>query len=193
MKTNICFLLFAPACLIFASCGNESSENNQLKDGDIIWYPDTVAFKEAWQMEEKQMRDDLFAADTMYNQLGLDTFELTYRMCLECPDWIDFSKLELDCKECSDFYIEPADPSLKIPEELFIYEWVNTVRFYGVRVPEMGIPSSKKFSYLHATPWTIVKYYGYEVIRPYKIWAPRPKIFDEIEDTVEVPLTVTIQ
>lgn len=188
MKTTATQFILLIIVVTLASCANDPK---QLKDGDTIFYPDTVAFKESWKMEEKVMREDLFVADTFYNALGLDTFELSYWPC-DCPDWIDLAKVHLDCKECSDFYIEPADLSLKFPDEFIVHD--NTVRFYGVRIPEMGLPKYKEFPSQGQRPmWTIIKYYGYEVVRPYKVWTPRPVFYDELNDTIDVPLVVTFQ
>lgn len=164
MKTKVNqFILFLTLFLV--SCGNDV----QLKDGDTASLPDTTAFKNSWKMEEHQMLNELFTADTFYNPLGLDTFELTYSMC-DCPDWIDRTKGDIDCKECTDFYIEPADSSLKLPGDFHVSG--NTVRFYGVIIPAKVLPAGREFTVPNPPPWTVIRYYGYEVIRPYNIWGP---------------------
>jgi hypothetical protein len=173
--------------LLFAlSCGNDSSGYH---DGDTIFFPDTAGFKRAWNMTEQQMSDELFIADVSYNQLELDTFELTYTPC-DCPDWIDQSKLHLECKECSDFYVDPAAPPLLLPEEFLVSG--NTVRFYGVRIPGMNLPAQREFKTSDPPAWTVIRYYGYEVIRPYKIRGPQMKIFSAEGDTLRPELTLTI-
>ena len=185
MKTRLNLLIIPTFLLLITSCGNDVNYN----PGDTISIPDTNAFKKTWKMEEKKMLSDLFTRDTFYNQLGLDTFELSYSMC-DCPDWIDRSKLGLDCKECSDFYVEPADPSLEFPLEFFVSG--NTVRFYGVRIPGFGLPAGRKFTVPDPPAWTVIRYYGYEVIRPYKIWGPEMKEFQEPDDTLESNVILTV-
>lgn len=190
MLRKTSFLLLIITVLgIITSC-NDVDNERQLKDGDTIFFPDTAAFIREWKIVEHQMRADLFARDSMYNQLPFDTLELTYSMC-DCPDWVDRTKGDIECKECTDFYIEPADSTLELPGE--IYTSATTVRFYGVVIPGMNLPNGRKFTVPNPPSWTVFRYYGYEILRPYKIWAPRPKIWDELEDAVEVPLTVTIQ
>jgi hypothetical protein len=172
--------------LICNSCSGPTAPH---KNGDTIFFPDTTAFIQSWKMNEKQMRGDLFTADTTCNQLGLDTFELTYRPC-ECPDWIDMNKVALDCKECSDFYVDPADPSLVFPDAFLVHG--NTVRFFGVRIPEMGLPVHREFENSNPPKWTVIKYYGYEVVRPYRVWGPRPRFYDQLNDSIDTPLELTI-
>lgn len=191
MKPPLNYLIFFCIAICISSCGvnNESNGNAGLKDGDTIFFPDTTAFIASWKMNEKQMLSDLFAKDSAYNQLGLDTFELSYSPC-DCPDWIDLKKVHLDCKECSDFYTDPADNSLKFPNEFLVHG--NTVRFFGVRIPEMGLPEHREFEDPHPPKWTVIRYYGYEVVRPYKIWGPRPRIYSQLNDTVDLPMELTI-
>ena len=134
------------------------------------------------------MQSESFARDSFYNQLGLDTFELTYTPC-DCPDWIDVSKLSLECKECSDFYVDPNDGYLMLPNEFFVAG--NVVRFFGVRVPGMNLPLTKEFMLPDPLAWTVIHYYGYEVRRPYKVWGHSMKQYQN-GDTIAVPVAVTI-
>jgi hypothetical protein len=182
-------MLLVAAVLLLQSC-SDGSPDTATEDGDTIFYPDTVAFRQNWKLQQNVMREDLFTADTFYNQLGLDTFELTYTPC-DCPDWIDQSKAELECKECSDFYVDPADVSLNIPENLFVNG--NRIIFYGVRIPEMNIPANKKFTTPNPPRWTVIRYYGYKVTQPYKIWGPPMKVFRLPDDTIEIPVTLLMQ
>jgi hypothetical protein len=164
MKTSLTLFIVTLQVVLFSSCGSD-----QANSGDKNSLSDTTAFKQSWKMQESIMLNELFAADTFYNQLGLDTFELTYTPC-DCPDWIDVAKLPLDCKECSDFYVDPADHSLALPEEFMVAG--NVVRYYAVRIPGMNLPSTKKFQRSDPPAWTVVRYYGYQIIRPYKIMGP---------------------
>lgn len=186
MKTRVNLFILLGTILLLSSCGSET----QLKDGDTIFFPDTTAFKNSWKMEERAMMNDLFEKETFYNQLGLDTFELSYSMC-DCPDWIDRSKVHLDCKECSDFYIEAATSSLELPSNF--HTSGNTVRFYGVLIPGKNLPQHREFTVPDPPAWTVIRYYGYEVVRPYQIWGPKMKEFQEPSDTLEYTLRLTIQ
>ena len=136
------------------------------------------------------MRSDLFAADSSYNQLGLDTFELTYMQC-DCPDWYDASTLYLNCKECSEFYVEPADPMLAFPQPFLVSR--NIVRFYGVRIPGLNLPANRKFNEPNPPAATVFRYYGYEVLRPYKIWGSQMKRFLDPADTIMEDVKLTIR
>lgn len=185
MKTRIQLIISFALLVLLSSCGSES----QLENGDTISFPDTAAFRQSWKMNEQQMLTELFANDTFYNQLGLDTLELTYTPC-DCPDWIDRSKLELDCKECSDFYTEAADPSLVFPSAFLVSG--NTVRFYGVRIPGMNLPAGREFTTPNPPAWTVFRYYGYEVLRPYKVWGPNMKQFQAPSDTVVYSVVLSI-
>jgi hypothetical protein len=80
---------------------------------------------------------------------------------------------------------------MKFPDDFLVNG--NTVRFFGVRIPEMGLPQFRDFGGPHPPMWTIIKYYGYEVIGHYKVWAPHPEVHDELNGTIQVPLVVTIQ
>lgn len=182
--------LFSIAALLAAftllSCGEDKPA---LKNGDTVFFPDTAAFISSWKMEEHKMLSELFAADTFYNQLGLDTFGLTYSNC-DCPDWIDKTKGDIDCKECTDFYIEPADPSLMLPDAFGVSG--NTVIFYGVRIPGMNLPAGRQFTVPDPPAWTVIHYYGYTVTRPYKVHGPEMQIFQS-GDTVSYPVEVRIR
>lgn len=171
--------------ILSSSCGEEKS----LKDGDTIFFPDTTAFIRNWSMNEKQMRADIFAADSMYNQLPLDTFQLTYSMC-DCPDWIDRTKGDINCIECTDFYIEPADSSLELPWEFGVSG--NTVQFYGVLIPGYNLPHGREFTVPDPPEWSVIRYYGFEVVRPYVLWGPQMKEFQEPGDTLSHSVQVTI-
>ncbi len=173
MRVTILSVSITLATILILSCGTEP----QLKDGDTVFFPDTIAFKQEWKMEEQQMLTEVFAADTSYNQLGLDTIDLTFKFS-SGPDWIDTSKLALDCKECSEFYTEPAVYSLMFPTA-FLYDG-NTVRFYGVRIPGVNVPAGREFS----PPSAVFRYYGYDVIGTFKVWGPTMSITQN-QDTVE--------
>ncbi|HTF06186.1 MAG TPA: hypothetical protein VK826_19280 [Bacteroidia bacterium] len=173
--------------IFLLSCGQNAK---QYTDGDTVFFPDTTAFKQSWKMEEHKMLNELFAADSLYNQLELDTFDLYYSNC-DCPDWIDRSKEGLGCKECSDFYVEPADPTLELPWEFHVSG--NTVRYHGVLIPGYNLPQGRKFTVPNPPAWTVLRYYGYEVIQPYKIWGPTMRKFQGPGDTLESTVTLTIK
>ena len=183
MGMRVIYFMLPVVAIFLVSCGGET----QLKDGDTIFFPDTAAFIRDWNIEEQQMRADLFTKDSLYNQLPFDTIELTYSMC-DCPDWIDRTKGDIDCKECTDFYIESADTSLTLPDAIFV-SGATTVRFYGVMLPGMNLPQGRSFYTSDPVEWTVFRYYGYEILRPYTIWGPQYKEFQAPGDT----LTGTVQ
>lgn len=178
-KVNQFILLILVACV--SSCGTDL----ELRNGDTVFFPDTIAFKQEWRMEEQQMLTDFFTADTSYNQLGLDTVELTFKLN-SGPDWIDTSKLALDCKECSEFYTEPAVSSLMFPKA-FLHDG-NTVRFYGVRIPGLNVPAGKELG----PPSTVFRYYGYDVIGTFKVWGPTMRVTHN-QDTIEQQITLVFE
>lgn len=171
--------------LLTTSC----SDTKSLKNGDTIFFPDTAAFIRHWKMNETAMMSGLMIADSAYKELELDTFELTYGMC-DCPDWHDYTKGDIDCRECTEFYVEPADAGLQFPSEFFVSG--NTVRFYGKLIPGFNLPQNREFTTPNPEPWTVIRYYGYEVVRPYKVWGPKMKEFQEPADTLTYSVVVPI-
>lgn len=173
--------------LILQSCGNGTK---QYKDGDTVFFPDTTAFLRAWEMREKVFLDEVYIADAAYNQLPLDTFVLTYGMC-DCPDWHDHTKGDIDCRECTEFYIEPADASLQFPGDFHVGG--NTVHFYGILIPGFNLPQGRQFTIPNPEPWSVVRYYGYEVVRPYKVWGPKWRMFQAEGDTLSISTEVNVR
>lgn len=186
MRNFIPAATFSFLLVLIQACGETSP---QLKTGDTIFFPDTAAFIHQWKMTEAVMMDDLVKADSAYRELELDTFELTYGMC-DCPDWHDYTKGDIDCRECTEFYVEPADAGLEFPSEFFVSG--NTVRFYGKLIPGFNLPQNRTFTNPDPEPWTVIRYYGYEVVRPYKVSGPKMKEFQEPADTLTYNVVVPI-
>jgi hypothetical protein len=186
MKSGINLFIASILLVTVSSCGTDA----QFKNGDTVFFPDTTVFLRSWQMNEKVFLDETYIADAAYHDLPLDTFELTYGMC-DCPDWHDYTKGDIDCRECTEFYIEPADPSLQLPESFHVNG--NTVRFYGVLIPGFNLPQGRQFTTPDPEPWTVVRYYGYEVLHPYKVWGPQWKMFQAEGDTLSISTTPVIQ
>jgi hypothetical protein len=177
------------AFIITLSLTSCSDSTHDYKNGDTIFFPDTTAFLRSWKMNEKVFRDEVYIADAAYQELPLDTLELTYGMC-DCPDWHDYTKGDIDCRECTEFYIEAADASLQLPDAFLVNG--NTVRFYGVLIPGFNLPQNRAFTTPDPEPWTVLRYYGYEVVKPYKVWGSALKEFQESGDTLSRKVIVQV-
>lgn len=184
--TRIAFLLAFILTFAVLSCSDTAPA---YKNGDTIFFPDTAAFQRAWKMNDNVFLDEVLITDAAFSELQLDTFQLTYGMC-DCPDWHDYTKGDIDCRECTEFYIEAADPSLEFPEAFRVNG--NTVIFYGKLIPGYNLPQHRTFTTANPEPWTVIRYYGYEVVKPYKVWGPQMKEFQEPEDTLSRGVIVHI-
>lgn len=154
-----------------------------LQRGDVITPIDTAAAMEDALQDERTMRLDLFpryagqALDT--NTLRLDTFELCYmQYACSCPDWSDTTSWNDSLEGKREYYLDPADPSVAVKHMLA----GNIVRFFGVLLPEWGLPKHEEL-YGHPPDGPVIVYYGYEMIRPWRFWGPEIRIYSAPGDT----------
>ena len=133
-----------------------------------------------------------------------DTLELTYyfNFC-DCQHWVltDIHKKaqtqhadldELDARGQVEFnldehgyYIEPAASELEIDDRVFVNG--TTIRFIGREYPAKRLPENGAFTVPNPPPGKVLRYYSYEILRPYYVWGPAK--FEEIDPETGDSLT----
>jgi hypothetical protein len=74
------------------------------------------------------------------------------------------------------YYIEPASPELEVPWRVCVTG--TKIKFIGRAYTDMRYPANAKFIDPNPPKGKVFRYYGYEIIKPYKIWGP--EVFYEI-------------
>lgn len=162
--------------LIF-SCGEEVksvvSKNEEPNINDTFNLPlDTAAIIEMMALPLSAHHDTLLTSHK------LDTLDLIYmQYACDCQQWVDYSARynDSDSSESnpipvdvnvSGYFAHPADPSVAIPDDL--HRAGNRFLLYGTweERPEYKTQS------LIPTYKRVLTYYGYEVIKPAKMWGP---------------------
>lgn len=187
MRFKLRYIVSIAILTSLLSCGEEIKH---YKNGDTVFFPDTAQFLREWKMTEKDYSQEAFIRDSGYAELPMDTFLLTYHMC-DCPDW------ELNIPEDparpadNDYYIEAADSSLEFPWEFYVSG--NKMWVYGRVLAINTLPQGGEFTVPNPPKWKVIRYYGFEVVRPYWIWGPKYKEFQAPGDTIESTVQLQIR
>lgn len=195
--------------LLFAACNNYKqgiSNTDNIEKNEI----DTAKALEEMQIVEKQKNLYLMENDlTLGLKKGPKTIDLMYiPYSCDCPSWVfpeEYEKVDehnnkfervLTEKEFEHFdvlefayYIEPASIEIEIPCYLKVNR--NVIRLIGREYNEIGYPENFQSPDPHAPKGKVFRYYGYEIIKPYRVWGP--KVFDSVcESTGDSMFTPSI-
>lgn len=109
--------------------------------------------------------------------MEVDTIILEYKAyACDCPDWntnLEDTGTFLE----NHYYIDAATSNIELPWQVGVAG--NKVKFIGKENEELGYPTNKKFQDPSPPKGKVFKYFSYELIKPYKVWAARK--FDQID------------
>lgn len=182
--TSVCaFLLLT----FMFSCQEKSMQSNI---GDTISFPDTTEYKKSLILRESIPPQAFLKLDTTWTFIKLDTFRLSYSMG-DCPDWVNLEDTSQRSNKREEYYLEAANSSNAIPDQMHVSG--NTFVIYGKVLRGNGLPLGREFTVPDPPEWKVIRYYGYSVVKPYRIWGPIYKEFNGPGDTLELTLRLTIQ
>lgn len=184
----ICFLLIVSlfSCQRHSqdagTSSNEQTENTRL---------DTVQVIADMNIREKIFMSGLLETDSKSGlQSRIDTIELMYiPFACDCPHWVvaaEYNRVdrhnsvkknnqsdnfvEFNNAEYS-YYIEPACKELKLPDYVCVNR--NIIRFTGRSYNQTRYPADADFMDPNPPKAKVLRYYGYEILKPYKVWGPK--------------------
>lgn len=168
MRNILIILLFTLGC----DNTKEQDETGEFISEDI----DTIALVASLNIIEEKID-----FDSLYD--NLDTIIVGYQsFACDCPQW------ELE-KSGDYFYIEPSTINLETPWQIEVKG--NKVKLIGKEYKGLGYPNNAKFIDGNPPKGKVFKYFGYEILKPYKVWAGRR--FDHINPISEDSIFVATQ
>lgn len=178
-------------CLFILGCKNSKEKEirrqfisdgiTHIVSGDI----DTSVLIEALNIVENK-------ADFSEAHEKLDTITLEYKsFACDCPQW-QISSYDTGLFLDIHYYIEPKNVNLELPRLLVAG---TRVKFIGKEYKELRYPNNAKFTDLNPPKGKVFRYFSYEVLKPYKVWAARK--FDYVDlvsgDSSFIPIQVTVR
>ncbi|HPB02382.1 MAG TPA: hypothetical protein PLZ67_05455 [Bacteroidales bacterium] len=161
------------------------------------------------------IRENIFMAGLLEDdsktglQNRIDTIELMYILfACDCPHWVvasEYNRVDSlnygNKKIPSDnyfefnnatysYYIEPACKELMLPDYVFVNG--NIIRFSGRSYIKSGYPADSDFMDPNPPKGKVFRYYGYEILKPYKVWGPKAQN-GEIDDSVGASTILTVK
>ena len=88
------------------------------------------------------------------------------------------------------FYIEAAERALAISDRLCVNG--TKIRFVGREYRDRRLPEDSDFTIPNPPKGRVLRYYAYEVLRPYKVWGPLVLI-PENGDSILSPTILTVE
>ncbi len=157
---------FRFVCLFVAIlCSCTNAEKKGESENTTLQYNEISLIKSLPELIANDHKDALSAE--------LDTMELTYMAyACDCPSWVQLNEhdqktgLKTGLAVDSSYYIEPADTSLLIDNRLMVAG--NTIRFIGRKYMNKRIPDNAEFTDPEPPSGIVLRYYSYQVVRPYK-------------------------
>jgi hypothetical protein len=118
--------------------------------------------------------------DSIAEKFPLDTLELRdMRWACDCPNWRYADSItNYDFPQGKDFYIEPANKKLKLPEHLNLAR----IQFIGREIPGIGYPQDPQFMDPNPPKGRVFRYYAYKIYKPFSVYGPELNI--EIDSAV---------
>lgn len=106
----------------------------------------------------------------------IDTIDMRdMRWACDCPDWRYADSLRQDFSGENDFYIEPADPKLRLPDCLMIAR----VQFIGREYVAHGYPEGADYISPNPPRGKVFRYYAYKIYKPFSVYGPQVGPRDE--------------
>jgi len=183
MKALPLLLIFT--AYIYGGCAVEE-RSNYSKQNLLIPPLDTVAIIEEMSLKYSDTDLDLLSSDRL---TALDTtvvnFELVYTsFACDCPRWsrtkIAYSEnhTRIENASISYYYLEPAHPDLEFPDELVVGG--NKFRITAREYVHPRHPNNAAFTDPDPPVGRVLRYYSWQVEKPFKIWGPR--VFLGVDD-----------
>lgn len=194
MRKMIILSFIGVILLSFFNCNNsikkEVSSSASPMDKILFSDFDTIQVISSLNLVEKQHDFEKINAKIDNLSETIDTLILTYYFGFcDCQRWVISNIHEQASNEIGDideldprgqvqfnldqhgYYIDAASPSVSID---WRYEVNGTkVKFIGRSYKDKRLPNDWIFTVEHPPKGNVFKYYGYEVIKPYKVWGPR--------------------
>lgn len=189
MKLLIAIILGTLTC---TSCKKkiEPKNNSEIFYDGLMYVinnkSDTSIVKSLIRIEEQKLDSNIFFNE-YYSNTSFDTIVAKYHaLACFCPNWEIENKKEYS-------YFEANGLRVTLPWDILI-EGVK-VKFLVDSVRSFGYPRDIHLLNPNGIKGEVIRYYGYEILKPYKVWAG--KIFDHIDpisgDSNFVPLQLTVE
>ncbi|MEO5643491.1 MAG: hypothetical protein ABIQ40_03505 [Bacteroidia bacterium] len=118
-----------------------------------------------------------------FSALKIDTIDMRdLRWACDCPNWRYADSTRQDFSGGNDFYIEPADETLRLPEHLMN----PRVQFIGREYPGPGYPKNPEFMDPNPPKGRVFRYYAYKIYKPFTVYGPEENT--EVDEGI-YPLT----
>ena len=173
MKTLIAFIIV----FCFLACKSETKENiEDLKEPGIY---DTFDLPLDTLALLKMMNIPLSAYhDTIIPHYDIDTFELIYQMyACDCQRWIEVEEYErsIDTNNTEYYHLDVSEHGFFIKADFKEIELHPDILYHGNTVKFFAYWEEDPHYYTQSlipTKKRVLTYFGYEVIKPAKIWGP---------------------
>lgn len=192
---------------LFSACQPADKSSNEQDDNARI---DTAQVIADMNIRKKIFTQELFDTDSAKGlQQQIDTIELMYiAFACDCPRWVvaaEYNRIdslnngkhrdptdnfvEFNDAEFS-YYLEPADKKLTLPDYVEVNG--NRIRFTGRKYLKSGYPANADFMDPNPTKGNVFRYYGYEIIKPFKVWGPQVSS-GEADNSVIIPSELLVK
>jgi hypothetical protein len=198
-------LLFS--LLLLISCQSYKLQSQEKLVNPI----DTLQIIKALNITEHQIAKELMSEMLDSLSTKLDTMELVYHFAFcDCQRWIERNIYEkvnekeknvdkLDARgqiefnlERHGYYIEPAQESLELPDCIHVNG--TKIRLIGRLYKNLRLPESGQFTVPNPPLGKVFRYYGYEILRPYKVWGNHVEVYNfENKQIYSVPSILTVK
>jgi hypothetical protein len=179
-------LVFIASNILCSCLNNEGKRNQTVEENRISIQVDTFKQKELVISRSKLINMALQYSDTSEGlNPSIDTIELTdMRFACDCPSWFDsisyFAKFldkstidELDINSSSFkdncYYIEPAEEKLNFASLSFLHG--TRVKLFGRKYKLKKLPTNNLLQDPNPSIGNVFRYYGFEIIRPFKVYS----------------------